>query len=162
MALLQDWSPFRELEKFRRDFDDLFERLTGYGPVRGREREAFVPALESFIEGGKIVVRIDVPGIDPKDIEVKVAGDLLTVRGSREEKTEKKKRDFIQREVHYGSFVRTLKLPEGVKADDIKATYSDGVLELTAPVPRELGARQVKVSVEAGEKKPEAKEQKTA
>jgi HSP20 family protein len=61
---------------------------------------------------------------------------MLTTKGSREDKRESKKADFFRREMRYGSFERSISLPEGVKAEDLKATYHDGVLELTAPMPR--------------------------
>jgi HSP20 family protein len=100
------------------------------------------------VEGGKFVVRTDLPGIDPKDIEIKVVGDVLTVKGSREEKQETKKADFFRREIRYGSFERAISLPAGIKADDLKATYRDGVLELTASMPQEAAPKEVKIQVE--------------
>ncbi len=85
-----------------------------------------------------------------------------TVRGKREEKYEEKKRHFIRREVRYGSFERSLELPETVSAEDIKAIYRDGVLELTAPAPRELERKEVKIGVEGAEPKKIRAKEKTA
>jgi HSP20 family protein len=98
------------------------------------------------------VVRADLPGIDPKDVEITVTGDTLTIKGSREEQREEKDRNFVFKEVSYGSFERSIPLPAGVKADDIKPSYKDGVLELTAPAPKELAARKVPIEVD-GQKK---------
>jgi HSP20 family protein len=148
---IQTWNPFREMEHFRRDFDDLFDRFLGRGKRGGKEAGATEPAIESYIEGDKMVVRADLPGIDPKNVEITVTGDILTIKGSREDKREEKERNFVFKEVSYGSFERSITLPAGVKADDIKASYKDGVLELTAPAPKELAAR--KVSIEVGEPK---------
>jgi HSP20 family protein len=144
----QLWSPLRELDSFRRDFDDLFDRLLG-----GRLRSVFpkgadAPAIESFMKDDKLVVRADLPGIDPKDVEVIVTGDTLTLRGNREQSHEERRANFTHREVSYGSFERSLKLPEGVKAEDVKASYRNGVLELTIPVPREATARKVPIQIE--------------
>ena len=94
-------------------------------------------------------MRADMPGVDPKNIQVNVTGDMLTVRGNREEKKETKKRDFLRREVRYGSYEYSTSLPEGVKADNVKASYRDGVLELTATMPKELAPKEVKVRVES-------------
>jgi HSP20 family protein len=115
------------------------------------------PAIESYVEGDNFTVRVELSGVDPKDVDVKVAGGVLTVKGSRDEKHETKKRDFFRREFRYGSFERAITLPEGMKAEDLKATYHDGVLELTAPMPKEALPKEVKVQIQrAGEtKKPD-------
>ncbi len=158
MGFLEKWRPSKELDRFRSEFDDLLERFgldrDWFGP---QEPVSTRPAIESCVENGKFVVRTDLPGIDPKDIEIKVVGDVLTVKGSREEKQETKKADFFRREIRYGSFERAISLPAGIKADDLKATYRDGVLELTAPMPQEAAPKEVKIQVEGskgnGEKK---------
>jgi len=149
---IQAWNPFREMEHFRRDFDELFDRFLGRGKRGAKEPSIFEPAVESYIEGDKLVVRADLPGIDPKNVEITVTGDTLTIKGSREEKREEKERNFVFKEVSYGSFERAITLPAGVKVEDIKASYKDGVLELTAPAPKELAARKVPIEVE-GQKK---------
>ena len=98
------------------------------------------------------MIRADLPGIDPQNVEISVTGDVLTIKGSREEKSEEKERNFVVKEVSYGSFERSITLPQGVKAEDIKAAYKDGVLELTAPAPKETAARKVAIQVEEGKK----------
>lgn len=144
----QVWSPLKELDRFRRDFDDLFDRFLGgrTGPLLTRAGD--YPALESFIDNGKLVVRADLPGVDPKDVEITVAGGTLTIRATREQQREDKTRNYIHREVSYGSIERSLQLPEGVNPDEIKASYRNGVLELTAPVPKEVSARKVPIEIE--------------
>ena len=146
----QAWSPLRELDRFRREFDDLFDRFLGgrISPVfRGTE---IGPALESFTEGDTLVVRADLPGVDPNEVEVSVTGDMLNLRGKRLEIHENKT-DFLHREVSYGSFERSLKLPEGVKAEDIAASYRNGVLELRIPIPKTSAARKVPIKIATGE-----------
>ncbi len=137
------WSPFRELDRFKRDFDDLFDRFLG-GRL-ARQSPGHGPALESYVDSGKLIVRADLPGIDPKDVEITATGDQLTIRGKREQQREEKSRDFIHREVAYGSFERTLKLPGGVNPDEIKASYNNGVLELTVPLPEQSRTRKVPI-----------------
>lgn len=162
MGFLQPWSPFRDLERMREEFDRLIERFDG--DWLGRfEANRMHPHVESFIEEGKLTVRAEVPGIDPKDVEVDLVGNVLTIKGKREEKFEEKKRHFLRREMTYGSFERSMELPEGVKADQIKAAYRDGVLELTMPLPKELEHKEVKIPIQREEpKKVEAKEHKAA
>ena len=158
MASLTEWNPFKDIERLRGEFDRVLDRFRGPVALEEFEDKLVRPRIESFVEDGKITVRADMPGIDPKEIEVKVTGNTLNVCGKREEKKETKKRDFLRREVHYGSYSYSTSLPEGVKAEDIKAAYKDGVLELVAPLPKELVPKEVKVQVETDEpKKVEAK-----
>jgi len=149
MGFLEKWRSSRELERFRSEFDDLLERF-GFARDWFGQREPVPtrPAIESCVEGGKFIVRTDLPGIDPKDFDIKVVGDVLTVKGSREEKHETEKADFFRRELRYGSFERVITLPAGIKAEDLKATYRDGVLELTASMPQEAAPKEVKIQVE--------------
>jgi HSP20 family protein len=146
---IQPWSPFREMEHFRRDFDDLFDRRLGHGKGAVATPALNIPAIESYIEGDKVVIRADLPGVDPKDVHISVTGNLLMIKGSREDQTEKKECSFVCREVSYGSFERSITLPKGVRVEDIKVSYKDGVLELTAP--KETAARRVAIEVR-GEK----------
>jgi HSP20 family protein len=145
---LQMWSPFRELDQFRRNFDEVLDRVLGGWTPSETISELMRPAVESFVENGKIVIRADLPGIDPKDVDVTVSGDTLTIRGKRERTREEKGRDYIHREVSYGSFERTVALPKGVDSEQIKAAYKNGVLELTMPAPKELSPRKVPIAVE--------------
>jgi HSP20 family protein len=142
------WSPFRELDRFKRDFDDLFDRFLGGGP--SRQLPGQTPALECYVDNGRLVVRADLPGVDPKDVEITATGDQLTIRAKREQKREEKGRDFIHREISYGSFERVVKLPDGVNPDEIKASYDKGVLELTVPLPEQSRTRKVPIQSPEG------------
>jgi HSP20 family protein len=102
------------------------------------------------------------PGIDPKNVDIKVSGGILTVKGSREQKSETKKGDFFRSEIRYGSFERSLSLPEGMKAEDLKANYHDGVLELTAPMPKEAVAKEIRIQIGGDEAKKDEGGKKTA
>lgn len=145
---LQNWSPFRELDHFKRSLDEMFDHFLGNWNPMEAMRGMSTPAFESYIDNNQLVVRADLPGIDPKDVEVTVNADVLTVRGKRQRIEEEKKRDYIHREVSYGSFERSMTLPKGVNADQIKASYKNGVLELTMPAPQELAPRKVPIAVE--------------
>lgn len=157
-TFLEKWNPSRELERFRHEFDDLFDRF-GFdrgGLLKEWQATALRPAIESYVDGDKFTVRVELPGIDPKEVDIKVAEGILTVKGSHEQKNEVTKRDFFSREIRYGSFERSMSLPKGMKAEDLKAVYRDGVLELTAPMPKEAISKEVKVQIEGTEaKKPE-------
>jgi HSP20 family molecular chaperone IbpA len=86
--------------------------------------------LEDYVEDGTYVLRAEMPGIDPdKDVELNVLDDVLTIRGERKEE----QKDRNRHEFHYGSFERTVRLPRGTRQEDIKASYTDGVLEIRVP-----------------------------
>jgi HSP20 family protein len=159
---LQYWSPIRsvlrEMNPFREDTDKLFERLFGEDSLE--LDTPMLPTVESFIEDGKLCMRFDLPGVDPKDIDISIAGDTVTVRASRERRSNKGDGHFKRTEVSYGRFERSMTLPEGVKADQLKATYHNGVLELSAPVSQELAGR--KIPVEIGADQPKRLETKNA
>ncbi len=145
MASAEQWRPFRELEHVREEFERLMDRLAQ--DWSAPQPDEFRPPMECFLEDSKMTVRMELPGVDPKDLEVDLSGNRLTIRAPREEKNPERTRRFIRREMRYGTFERTMELPEGVKADSIRATYRDGVLELVTPVPKESQNREVKVQI---------------
>lgn len=163
MSLLERWNPSRELERFRNQFEDLFERF-GFEPglLKEWQSTSMRPAIESYVDGDKLTIRVELPGVDQKDVDIKVASGVLSVKGSREQKQESKKRDFFRREFSYGSFERAITLPEGIKAEDLKATFHDGVLELTVPMPKEALPKEVKIQIQSGETKKIEPEKKAA
>ena len=160
MGFLEKWTPSTELERMRHEFDELLEHF-GFdrGEVKAWPTASNRPAIESSIDGDKFVVRVDLPGVDPKNIDVQVVNGILTVKGTREEKRESDKASVLRREIRYGSFERAISLPEGIKAEDLSAVHRDGVLELSAPLPKEIAAKSVKIQLderkrETGKKAP--------
>ena len=132
------WEPFAELAEMRSRFDRLLGDL-GDG---GRE---WVPAIDMIRENGHLVVRADVPGIKPEEIEIKAEEGMLTISGKHEEATETEDERFVRRERRYGAFSRTMPLPEGVDPKKIKATTHDGLLEVTIPLPKEAARESVTI-----------------
>jgi HSP20 family molecular chaperone IbpA len=109
---------------------DLFDWFENTLSVRGMGLSPYL-RVEDYVEGDVYVVRAEMPGIDPdNDVTVSVEGDVLTITGERREETREKTRS----ELHYGSFTRSLRLPGQVTADDIRANYTDGVLEIRVPM----------------------------
>jgi HSP20 family protein len=107
--------------------------------------------VEEYREGDQLVVKAEVPGIDPeRDVDITVNRDQLQIVVRREEKSEQKSKDFYRSEFRYGTFSRTVALPSGVQQDDVRATYNDGVLEVRIPVPDESPASARKVPVVRG------------
>ena len=155
LRALTPWRPFRELDLFRHDVDTLFERFFGDGERWPRFEwggEPY-PRLETHVEGNTFVVRADLPGIDPTEVELTVEGKYLTLKGKRKATEERKDEKYYHREVRYGAFVRTVTLPGEVKAEEVKASYHNGVLEVRVPVPAELTAKKVPIEAKGAEPK---------
>lgn len=138
------WNPFEEeLSSWHRDIDDLFGRFIGRPEAR---LAGGVPPMETYRKNGNCVMRFDLPGIDPKDLDVHMEGDLLTVKAER--RADEKGPDY--RETYYGKFERTVTLPHGVKGDKISARYENGVLEVVVPLPSELAGKKIPIAIDAG------------
>jgi HSP20 family protein len=149
MGALSPFRPFHELERLTRNLEARFPRLLPDWPFDGET--ANLPPLESYVKDGSLVVRTDMPGVDPKDVEVSVLGNVLTIKGERKETKEVKENEYIRREVNYGAYERRMTLPEGAATDKVRAQVKNGVVEITMPVGEKLAAR--KVPVEAAEEK---------
>jgi HSP20 family protein len=101
--------------------------------------------VEESVEGNTLVVRAEVPGVDPdKDVSVSIVDGSLEIKAERREKSEQKDKNSYRSEFRYGSFVRRVALPEGVKQDDITASYKNGVLEVRTPVPTKAEQQPIK------------------
>ncbi len=142
MKELQPWRPFSELERWARKFESRFPRM--FEDFDSEDMELKLP-IESYIKDGSLVVRADVPGLDPKDIDVSVLGNVLTIKGERKDKQEVKKDDYLRREISYGAFERRTTLPEGAQTDKIKACFKNGVIEVTMPLAKEATAKKVPI-----------------
>ena len=113
-------------------FQDFFDE--GFtGPGRLATEEVWLPALDVVETPETFVVKAEVPGIDPKDIEISVSGDTLNIRGEKRAEKEEKGKTWYRVERSYGSFHRSVPLPIGVKADRVEAESKDGVLTITLP-----------------------------
>ena len=152
MKAIRKWSPFNELATLHEEMDDFFRKTVGaMGGLTHSfwgEGETWCPIVESFIKEGNLVVRCDVPGMDPKDIDISIVGNTLTIKGERKASKEAKREDYLLSEVHYGSFERTLTLPEGVRADNIRANYKNGILEVAMPAAKAALPKKVAIEVE--------------
>lgn len=103
--------------------------------------------VDEFQEDGTLVVKAELPGIDPeKDVELTVSDDLLHIQAERREEEKIEEKGYVRRELRYGSFTRTLPLPKGVSEADIQASYKDGILEIRVPAPAPEPAKKVPIT----------------
>jgi len=109
--------------------------------------EGFMPAVETRIDrdGKKFYCQVMLPGVDPKDLNIQVQRNALTISGQRSSTRETKDSDYIHREITYGSFQRTIELPEGVEADKVTAEYRNGMVEISAPISSAALPRRIEV-----------------
>jgi HSP20 family molecular chaperone IbpA len=130
-----------ELVELDAPFAEFFRTLTGPWPFRPllalNPGKHFIPTADVFARNGDLVVRMDLPGMDLKDIHVKVEAGELAVTGERKLDNEVKEPGYFRKETSYGFFERHVSLPKGVKEGEIKAVYDSGVLEIS--IPRPLG-----------------------
>lgn len=155
MFEIRKWEPVRELSNIQRELDEFFRRTFG-SLTPGLLKEEWHPAVNCYMKEGKYVVEADLPGIDPKDIDVSIVGNVLTIKGERKAEWKEEKEGHIFHESTYGSFARTLTLPEGVEADKVHASFRNGVLELTMPAKKAVLPKKVKVEVEGETKSKKA------
>ena len=143
MALVR-WAPGRELYpvQINRLFNTLFDTAT---PVAGRVTR-WTPALDIVENDGEYVVRADLPGMGDDDVKVEVRDGVLRITGERKSETEERKDGYTRIERSFGSFARSLTLPEGVDPESVKASFDKGVLEIHVPKPEAPKAHTVEIT----------------
>lgn len=139
-------SPLTDFSEIRERIDRAFDELISGSRKSHRLSVDVIEAKDRFL------MRVDVPGIKPDDVKIEIEDETLTVSGEHEESKEEKKDNYVRRERHYGSFSRSMSVPKGIDADDIEATMSDGVLEVSIPKPKAEAQTRNKVEI-----KPKAK-----
>ena len=117
---------------------------------RARQEEEWFPEIDVFEKDHRLVTRVDLPGMKKDDVKVEVTDGQLAISGERKREAEERGEHFYRSEREYGSFYRSVPLPEGAKVDDVKATFSDGVLEVSVPLPARPAAKVHKVEIEEG------------
>jgi HSP20 family protein len=140
MAIIR-WDPFREMTQVQNQFNRLVDQVWG-----GRqERESWLPAVDVFDRQDAVVLKAELAGMNADDIQIEVEDNVLTIKGERkfEEKVEDERYYRVER--RFGSFQRSLALPQGVKPDEIQAGYEDGILTVTVPKAEEEKPKRIEV-----------------
>ncbi|MFZ5449612.1 MAG: Hsp20/alpha crystallin family protein [Thermodesulfobacteriota bacterium] len=143
---LMEWRPFREISRLRSEMDRLWDDYFGSGRRGLRPlRAEFAPAVDIKETDTEIVVKAEVPGMDPNDINISVTGDVLTIKGEKKSEREEKEESYHLVERSYGSFSRSLSLPAAVDLDKIEAKYDKGVLTVTCPKKEEVKPKAIEI-----------------
>jgi HSP20 family protein len=116
------------------------------------EAKGWFPEIDVFEKDNRLFTKVDLPGLKKEDVKVEVTDGYLTISGERKAEAEEKKENFYRCEREFGTFYRTVPLPEGVKFEEVKATFADGVLEVSVPLPVKAEAKPLKVAIEEAPK----------
>ena len=133
-----------ELTKPYRDIYDFMDRFFSRAPF-GEFTTEWVPSVDVSETDGEITVRAELPGMDSKDLDVNVAGDLLSIKGEKKEEEEKKDKGYYFSESYFGSFQRNIRLPSEVQSDKVQAKFKDGILNITLPKSEETKPKKVQI-----------------
>ena len=140
------WDPFREVVALQNRMNSLFRDLNdGDSPLT---TASFVPAVDIYEDAQKVMLKLEVPGIEEKDLDVRVENNTLTVKGERKFEKEEKEENFHRIERRYGSFYRAFTLPSTVDTENVKASYDAGVLKLEFKKKAEAQPKQIKINVD--------------
>jgi len=146
MADIMRWDPFRDLVSIQDELNRLFGRTYGGTELtRSSASGAWAPALDVYETPEKLVATVELPGIDPKDVEVAVEDSTLTISGSREFTQETDEQNYHRIERRYGAFNRAIRLPETADAERVEARFDKGVLTVEIPKREESKPRRIEV-----------------
>ncbi|MEC4892443.1 MAG: Hsp20/alpha crystallin family protein [Oscillatoria sp. PMC 1051.18] len=147
MALVR-WQPFREVDSLQREMNRLFDSfLTEDGEHRRSAMATFAPAAEIEETADAIHLRLEIPGMEPKDLDVQVTAEAVSIRGERKSQFKSEEEGMTRTEFRYGQFQRVIPLPGKIKNNEVQAEYKDGILQLTLPKADEENNKVVKVNI---------------
>jgi len=144
MALIR-WQPFREIDALQREMNRLFDSLTA--DMTSLSNGAFMPAAELHETANAIHLKLEVPGIDAKDLDIQVSADAVSVSGERKSESTSEDKGVKRTEFRYGRFQRVFQLPARIQNDHVTADYKDGILTITLPKAEGEKTKVVKVNV---------------
>jgi HSP20 family protein len=141
------WRPFGELSPFRKEMDRLWDRFLGQTPFARTLTGMWSPSVDISETKDNFVVKAELPGLEAKDVNVSISGDILTIKGEKKAEEEEKDEHYHRIERYSGSFQRVFQLPSGVKADKIEAIFDKGILKVTLPKVEEAKKKEIEVKV---------------
>ena len=147
MTVLTRWDPFREFTTLQDRMNRLLRDSFGDGREEALTTSTFAPAVDVYEDEYNVTLKIEVPGIEEKDIDVRIENSTLTVHGERKFEKEEKEENYRRIERQYGSFTRSFTLPNTVDTDSVSANYDKGVLNIKLAKKAEAKPKQIKVNV---------------
>jgi len=147
MTFLTRWDPFREFDRLQRQMDRLFRDSYGNRGEESLATVSFAPPVDIYEDEYSYTLKLEVPGIEEKDIDVRLENNTLTVSGERKYEKEEKEENFRRLERRYGSFTRSFTVPNTVDAENVAADYDKGVLKIHLLKKAEAKPKQIKVNL---------------
>ena len=147
MTLITRWDPFRELATLQDRMNRLFQETASTGETSLTNSGAFIPPVDVYEDEHSLRLKLEVPGVDEKDLDVRIENNVLTVKGERKFEKEEKEENFHRIERRYGSFVRSFTLPNTIDSEKVSAEYKNGVLALQLAKKAEAKPKQIKVNI---------------
>jgi HSP20 family protein len=148
MTVLTRWEPFREVSTLQDRMNRLFsEQFANLGTEESLAAGSFVPAVDVYEDEHAIQLKFEVPGLDEKEIDIRLENNLLTVKGERKIEKETKEENYRRIERRFGTFTRSFTLPNTVSSESVKASYDKGVLTISLPKKEAAKPKQIKIEV---------------
>jgi HSP20 family protein len=145
---LTPWRPF-EFERIRMEMDRLWDSFLEGRPVRRVEDDReWLPSVDVSETKNDLVIKAELPGLDPKDIDISMNNGYLTIKGEKKHEKEEKEENYHLIERSYGSFTRSVRLPREVQGDKTTASFKNGILKITLPKSEEAKKKEIKIKVE--------------
>lgn len=146
MTGIEKFEPSKLLKSLRNEIDLLFDRFVErpLGAITGQ----VIPSLDIAETESEIIVRVELPGVEPENVDLSIVGDRLVIKGEKKKEAEEAGRTFHITECSYGSFLRSIRLPAEVDPDRVTASYKAGVLQITLPKKETVQAKRIKIRTE--------------
>lgn len=151
--LIEKWDPFKDFERLHNEVERAFSDFP-FGWKRRKdwlekpeEGKIWVPAVDIYEDEEQVVLKAEIPGIEEKNIDIKLEGNVLTMKGERKFEHEEKKKNWTRIERAYGTFQRSFSLPEYVDTEKVSAEYKNGILSIFLPKKPETKTKQIKVEI---------------
>ena len=136
-----------ELDSLRKEMDSLWNRFFGERPFTRPFTEEWSPSVDISETKDKLLIKAELPGLEAKDVNVSISGDLLIIKGEKEKEKEEKDENYHCVERYYGSFQRSFRLPVNVQGDKVEATFDKGLLKITLPKVEEAKKKEIEIKV---------------
>jgi HSP20 family protein len=147
MMDLVPWRPFGEISRLRKEMDSLMNRFFGETAFPKLVSEEWSPAVDISETKDTILIKAELPGMEAKDVNVSISGDILTIKGEKKKEKEEKDESHYYSERYYGSYERSFRLPTSVKSDKAEASFDKGVLKVKLPKVEEAKKKEIEIKV---------------
>ncbi len=144
---LVPWRPFGEMSRLRKEMDNLMNRFFGETAFPKIVSEEWMPTVDISETKDNIIIKAELPGMEAKDVNVSISGDMLTIKGEKKKEKEEKDESHYYSERYYGNYERSFRLPTGVQSNKAEASFDKGVLKVTLPKVEEAKKKEIEIKI---------------